>query len=102
LLLKLDKERQTYGMKESVLGKLYVEILGISPTSEDALCLIHWRRPTTATTNTENIGAGDFGTAVWMSLRNRCPPKGDLSIADINTSLDKLNAASDRLENDIS
>lgn len=36
LLPQLDKERQTYGMKESVLGKLYVEILGIAPTSEDA------------------------------------------------------------------
>lgn len=28
LLPQLDKERQTYGMKETVLGKLYVEILG--------------------------------------------------------------------------
>jgi hypothetical protein len=43
--LQLDKERQTYGMKESVLAKLYVQILGISPESDDGKRLIHWRRP---------------------------------------------------------
>jgi hypothetical protein len=46
--MQLDKERQTYGMKESNLARFYVEILDIAPTSEDALLLINWRRPALA------------------------------------------------------
>ena len=46
LLPQLDKERQTYGMKETTLGKYYVELLNISPESEDGRRLLHWRRPT--------------------------------------------------------
>ena len=46
LLPQLDKERQTYGMKESNLGKFFVELLNIAPTSEDAVRLIHWKKPT--------------------------------------------------------
>lgn len=45
LLPQLDKERQTYGLKETMLGKYYVEILNIAPTSEDAIRLLQWRKP---------------------------------------------------------
>jgi hypothetical protein len=45
LLPQLDKERQTYGLKETMLAKSYIHLLNISPTSEDALRLLHWRRP---------------------------------------------------------
>lgn len=67
-LVQLDKERQTYGMKESVLAKLYVHILGISPDSDDGRRLIHWRRPARGAQSGE---AGDFGTAVYESLKKR-------------------------------
>ena len=46
LLPQLDKDRQTYGMKETNLGKYYVELLTISSDSEDGRRLLHWRRPT--------------------------------------------------------
>jgi DNA ligase-4 len=46
LLPQLDKERQIYGLKESMLAKYYVEILNISPSSPDALRLLQWRKPT--------------------------------------------------------
>jgi hypothetical protein len=36
-------------MKESNLGKFFVDILGIAPTSEDAVRLIHWKKPTVTT-----------------------------------------------------
>jgi hypothetical protein len=38
-------------MKESVLAKLYVQILGISPESDDGKRLIHWRRPNGGTSS---------------------------------------------------
>src|SRR5690606_4233496 len=112
LLPQLDKERQTYGMKETVLAKMYVQIMDISPESEDARRLIHWRKPnlvpaptTTITTTSiksastagdEDSTAGDFGMALFRALRNRCPEKGDLSVWDVNDQLNQLNAAADR------
>lgn len=52
LLPQLDKERQTYGLKETMLGKYYVEVLNIAQNSEDATRLLNWRKPTrTATGN---------------------------------------------------
>lgn len=45
LLPQLDKDRQTYGLKETMLGKYYVDILNIAPTSEDAIRLLNWRKP---------------------------------------------------------
>lgn len=90
LLPQLDRERQSYGLKEKNLGKLYVEILQISETSEDAKRLIDWKKPN------EKFIAGDFGLAVYQSLQNRCPEKGSMTIEEINTSLDLLNVATDK------
>ncbi|KAF2069812.1 hypothetical protein CYY_008872 [Polysphondylium violaceum] len=92
LLPHLDKERQTYGLKEKTLAKFYVEILNIANNSIDASRLINYRKPIS-----NDIG-GDFGTAVYLSLRNRCITKGCLSMADINLSLDQLNSTFDRKE----
>jgi DNA ligase-4 len=94
LLPQLDKERQTYGLKETMLGKYYVEILNIAPTSEDAIRLIQWRKPNK--TATGQMEGGDFGTAVFTSLKPRCIQKGDCSVGDINTYLDQLNVSTDR------
>ncbi|EGG24891.1 DNA ligase IV [Cavenderia fasciculata] len=88
----LDKERQTYGLKEKTLAKFYVEILGISPTSLDATRLVNWKKSTN-----DEIG-GDFGMSVYLSLRNRCIQKGRLSMGDVNISLDHLNKSMDRKE----
>ncbi|KAH3765318.1 DNA ligase IV [Pelomyxa schiedti] len=88
LLPQLDRERATYGMKEKNIAKLYVELLGISPTSDDGVRLIHWRKPTS------NVEAGDFGNAVFLSLKNRCEiTSGKMSLYDLNLYLDQLNTS---------
>ena len=93
LLPSFDKERQTYGVKEANLGKLYVEILGIAQNSVDADRLINWRKPKTSE---QAKIAGDFANAVEISLTNRCPSKGDLNITQLNEILDQLNIATDK------
>jgi DNA ligase-4 len=92
ILPHLDKERQTYGMKETNLGKCLVEILGISPTSEDATRMIHWKIPTLQV----ETPVGDFSTCVYMSLKNRCLTNSQLTVNILNGFLDELNVASDR------
>jgi hypothetical protein len=40
--------------------------------------------------------AGDFGNAVYLSLRHRCSESGTLSIGQLNDYLDQLNQATER------
>lgn len=79
-----------------MLAKYYVEILNIAPSSPDAIRLLQWRKPTKSTDG--RLEGGDFGTAVYLSLKSRCIQKGDCTIGDINGYLDQLAAASDRKE----
>lgn len=44
MLPELDKERSSYGLKETTLGRLITEALGLSKTSLDAKKLLEWRR----------------------------------------------------------
>lgn len=43
-------------MKETNLGKYYVQILNIAETSADAKRLLHWRKPTADTVRTQIKG----------------------------------------------
>lgn len=44
LLPSLDRERGSYGLKESVLATCLVDAVGMSRESEDALRLFNWRK----------------------------------------------------------
>ena len=44
LLPNLDRERGSYGLKESVLATSLVDALGMSRDSDDARRLINWRK----------------------------------------------------------
>ena len=47
--LQLDRARNTYGMKQSVLAKRYIDALGLARDSRDALILTNWTAPRFAT-----------------------------------------------------
>lgn len=40
-----DKDRQSYGLKEKKIADTYIKVLALSPTSEDAIRLLHWKKP---------------------------------------------------------
>lgn len=44
ILPNLDRERGSYGLKESVLATCLIDALGMSRDSPDALRLINWRK----------------------------------------------------------
>ncbi|KAK2168896.1 hypothetical protein LSH36_13g04032 [Paralvinella palmiformis] len=94
LLPQLEKEREAYGIKEHMLARLYIEILGLGKESPSAKKLLNYRAPKSSRND-----AGDFaGVAFWI-LKPRCPEKGTLTLEDINSSLDKMarcNAAKDK------
>lgn len=44
ILPSLDRERGSYGLKESVLATCLIDALGMSRDSKDALRLLNWRK----------------------------------------------------------
>lgn len=85
LLPQADRGRAAYGMKEVALAKHYIDILNIAKESTDAQKLLHYRAPHAA-----KHDAGDFASVAYFVLRNRCPDKGSLTIAQVNQYLDDL------------
>ena len=91
----LDRKRAAYGMKETVLAKYYIEVLGIAKTGTDAVKLLNYRTPSSGKTQ-----AGDFAAVAYFVLKNRCPEVGSLKVSDVNCLLNKIsvsNAAHDRV-----
>ncbi|KAJ3046908.1 DNA ligase (ATP), partial [Rhizophlyctis rosea] len=82
-------------MKDKVLAKVYVEVMGIAPTSPDAESLINWRNPG----KSGQKAAGDFPTVLFNVVSSRANKRASkVSIADINEKLDILNATNDKEE----
>lgn len=96
LLPGFDKERQAYGLKEVMLAKAYIKILGLAKDSDDAQRMLNWRKPTKIS-GADREG-GDFAASVYKALENRHAGKGDLSVADVNYFLDMLNTATEKPE----
>jgi DNA ligase-4 len=90
LLPHLDKERQSYGIKESVLAHMYVRMLSISVTSEHARQLLQWKRPSSGR------ASGDFASIVEQALQSRLHPQSTLTVGELNRALDELARAVDR------
>ena len=87
----LDKDRKSYQMKEIAIAKLYVDALAIDKNSDDGQRLLNYRVPTSNHPN-----SGDFGTAVYLSLKDRSRDKSNITVAQVNDYLDKLAQAADK------
>ncbi|CAG8491963.1 484_t:CDS:2 [Acaulospora colombiana] len=96
LAILLDKERTSYGMKESVIAKIYIGVLGLSKNSVNAERLIHWKLPGSE----KNKTAGDFASIAFevIAPRSTVVGHGKMPIDDVNNQLDILNAASGHQE----
>ncbi|XP_053419432.1 DNA ligase 4 isoform X2 [Nycticebus coucang] len=85
ILPQLERERMAYGIKETMLAKLYIELLNLPREGKDALKLLNYRTPTGT-----HGDAGDFAMIAYFVLRPRCPKKGSLTIQQINDLLDSV------------
>lgn len=85
ILPQLERERMAYGIKETMLAKLYIELLNLPREGKDALKLLNYRTPTG--TRGE---AGDFATIAYFVLKPRCLQKGSLTIQQVNELLDSV------------
>lgn len=83
LIPQCDKERVSYGLKETKISQIYLSLLQIPISSVDGKLLTDWKR---------NQLSGDFSCAVYEVLKNRIDvDKSKLTISDINDRLNNLN-----------
>ncbi|KAM7273454.1 hypothetical protein ACFE04_028118 [Oxalis oulophora] len=95
ILPSLDRERGSYGLKESVLATCLIDALGISKDSEDALRLINWRKGGPKT----GAAAGNFSlVATEVLQRRQGTASGGLTIRELNELLDRLASSDNRAE----
>ncbi|XP_025824228.1 putative DNA ligase 4 isoform X2 [Panicum hallii] len=89
----LDRERGTYGLKETALAAVLVDALGIAKDSPDAVRLINWRR------GGGGRNAGNFAlVAAEVLQRRQGITSGGLTIKEVNDALDRLAATENRSE----
>ncbi|CAN1326568.1 DNA ligase 4 [Linum perenne] len=95
ILPGLDRERGSYGLKESVLATSLIDALGMSRDSPDALRLINWRKGGAKT----GVNAGNFALVASEVLQRRqSMASGGLTIKELNDLLDRLASGENRSE----
>ncbi|XP_056157416.1 DNA ligase 4-like [Lampris incognitus] len=80
-----ERERMAYGIKESMLAKLYIDVLGLPNNGPEANKLINYRGP-----NTSQGESGDFAGMAYFVLKKRCSSQGSLTIQEVNNFLDSV------------
>ncbi|GMH13608.1 hypothetical protein Nepgr_015449 [Nepenthes gracilis] len=93
ILPALDRERGSYGLKESVLATCLIDALGISRDSQDAVRLINWRKGGPKT----GSNVGNFSLVAAEVLQSRQGmTTGGLMIRELNELLDRLASCENR------
>ncbi|KAI3834710.1 hypothetical protein MKX03_000319 [Papaver bracteatum] len=93
ILPSLDRERGSYGLKESVLANCLIDAVGLSKDSEDAKKLINWRKGGSKT----GYNVGNFGlVAAEVLQRRQGMISGGLTIKELNNMLDRLASSENR------
>ncbi|KAE9464229.1 hypothetical protein C3L33_03861, partial [Rhododendron williamsianum] len=96
LLPSLDRERGSYGLKESVLATCLVDAVGMSRDSQDALRLFNWRKGGAPKAGSN---AGNFALVAAEVLQRRQGwASGGLNIKELNEMLDRLASSENRAE----
>ena len=87
---KLDKEREYYGMKESKIADIYIDLLALSKKSSDAVSLKQW-----AKSSRKNVT--DFADVAFQVIKDRSTvDKSSLTIKEVNGILDSLYIAAEK------
>lgn len=77
LISSEDRERPSYGIQSSTMGRLYTKILGISSNSDDATTLMSKKYP--------------YSVIAYSVLRKRCKVVSDnMMVYEVNQKLDSI------------
>ncbi|KAF2262943.1 DNA ligase 4 [Lojkania enalia] len=86
-----DRDRAMYGLKEKAIAKLLIKVTKINKDSEDAKSMVNWKLPGQLYKSSVST-AGDFAGRCFEVLSKRAMKTevGDMSIAEVNATLDQL------------
>ncbi|KAL1413255.1 DNA ligase (ATP) [Vanrija albida] len=88
ILRRRDRERPVYNLKEALMARCYIEVLGLDKHSEAAQRLIKWKQPVEG--QREGF-SGDFARVCYQEIAARSVvEEGTLSVDDVNSILDDL------------
>jgi DNA ligase-4 len=94
ILPQLDRDRNTYGIKDKMMAKLYTECLGLSEQNKDAILLKNFKDPNQVGSSARGAGSsanvGDFTSVLEEVLQRRAGAQGKKTIKDVNDLLDLL------------
>ena len=85
-LPQLDRERGSYGIKETLLSQLFIDMLKIGADSVDAKRLKDYKAPKSASNATFN----DFASVLFEVLKCRGYNKTRITLFEVNENLDKI------------
>lgn len=86
-----DRDRAMYGLKEKAIAKILIKVTKINKDSDDAKQMVNWKLPGQLHKASAST-AGDFAGRCYEVLSKR-PIRsevGDMSIAEVNNTLDQL------------
>ncbi|KAJ1554322.1 DNA ligase (ATP) [Nowakowskiella sp. JEL0078] len=101
IIPELDKERTTYGLRESTLAKTYIEVIGIAKDSADAMSLMNFKSSVAGGIHNwvHQRHAGNFPQVLKNVIQARInPPAKGISIYELNQQLDILNSSDKKYE----
>lgn len=86
-----DRDRAMYGLKEKAIAKVLIKLTKISKDSDDAKHMLNWKLPGQLHKASAST-AGDFAGRCYevLSSRQLRTELSDMSIAEVNISLDRL------------
>ncbi|OAL44555.1 ATP-dependent DNA ligase [Pyrenochaeta sp. DS3sAY3a] len=86
-----DRDRAMYGLKEKAIAKVLIKLTKISKDSDDAKHMLNWKLPGQLHKASAST-AGDFAGRCFevLSSRQLRTELSDMSIAEVNSALDKL------------
>lgn len=85
LLPQNERERGAYGIKENTLARMYIRVLNLPNKGREATKLTNYKAPSSS-----QATAADFADVAYYVLKSRCNNSGELTIQDVNDSLDKI------------
>lgn len=82
LLPKVDRERESYGIKHTSMGELYIRSFAFSATSREAKML--------TTEQGFNKNCSDYADVVFNVIKDRCPRESSLTVYELNEYLNTI------------
>ena len=91
LLPQLDQERGSYGIKETVFAKLFIDLLKMAPNSKDSLRLKNYKAPANARGAKNDVN--DFASVLFEVIKDRANDRRGvqvMTIEDVNKQLTNM------------